>query len=86
MNKFAIVTGASTGIGRATAIELGRNGAIIVLVARKKEKLEKTKRLIEEAGGTGIFFEADLSNIDSINNLKFVKISIYFYFNESSVY
>lgn len=68
-NKFAIVTGASTGIGRATAIELGRNSATIALVARNKEKLEETKRLIEEAGGTGIVFEADLCNIDSINNL-----------------
>ena len=69
MNKFAIVTGASTGIGRATAIELGKSGTTVALVARNKEKLEETKRLIEEAGGTGIVFEADLSNIDSINNL-----------------
>lgn len=68
-NKFAVVTGASTGIGRATAIELGRNGATVALVARNKEKLEETKNLVQEAGGTGIIFEADLSNVDSINNL-----------------
>lgn len=68
-NKFAIVTGASTGIGRATAIELGRNGAIVALVARNKKKLEETKKLIEEAGGKGIIIETDLSNVDSISNL-----------------
>ncbi|MFZ3301400.1 MAG: SDR family oxidoreductase [Microgenomates group bacterium] len=68
-NKFAIVTGASTGIGRATAIELGRNGATVALVARSKEKLEETKRLVKEAGGNGIVFEADLSDINSINSL-----------------
>lgn len=68
-NKFAIVTGASTGIGRATAIELGRNGATVALVARSKQKLEETKKLVEKAGGTAIVFETDLSNIDSINNL-----------------
>lgn len=68
-NKFTVVTGASTGIGRATAIELGRNGSTVALVARNKEKLEETKKLVEEAGGTAIVFEADLSNIDSINNL-----------------
>lgn len=68
-NKFAVVTGASTGIGRATAIELGKSGATVSLVARNKEKLEETKKLIEKVGGTAIIFEADLSNIDSINNL-----------------
>lgn len=67
--KFAIVTGASTGIGRATAIELGRKGAVIALVARNKEKLEETKNLVEEVGGKGIVFEVDLSSVDSINNL-----------------
>src|SRR3989344_255739 len=68
-NKFAVVTGASTGIGMATAIELGKNGATVALVARNKEKLEETKKLVEESDGKGIVFEADLSNIDSINKL-----------------
>lgn len=68
-NRFAIVTGASTGIGKAIAIELGRNGATIALVARRKDKLEETKKLIKDAGGKAIIYKADLSDINSINLL-----------------
>ncbi|MDP2685156.1 MAG: SDR family oxidoreductase [bacterium] len=68
-NKFTVITGASTGIGRATAIELGRSGATVALVARNRKKLEETKRLVEESGGKGIVFEADLGSVDSVNNL-----------------
>lgn len=68
-NKFAVVTGASTGIGRATAIELSKSSGTIALVARNKERLEETKKLVEEVGGTAVVFEADLSSVDSVNNL-----------------
>lgn len=66
-NKFAIVTGASTGIGRAIAIRLGRQGAFIALVARRKKRLDETKGLIEKAGGKAKSFVVDLSKIASIN-------------------
>ena len=68
-DKFAVVTGASTGIGRAMAIELGKQGATVALVARSKDKLEETKKLVEEAGGKGVIFETDLSDINSVNSL-----------------
>ena len=68
-NKFAIVTGASTGIGRAIAIELGKQSAFITLVARRKNKLDETKKAIEKAGGEAKSFVADLSKITSINQL-----------------
>lgn len=68
-DKFSIVTGASTGIGRAISIELGRQGATVALVARRKNRLEETKNLVEKAGGKAIIFEADLSEVSSINSL-----------------
>jgi len=68
-NKFAIVTGASTGIGRATAIQLAKRDAHIALVARTKQKLAETKKLIEAAGGTADIFPTDLANAASINQL-----------------
>lgn len=68
-DKFAVVTGASTGIGRAISIELGKQGAIMALVARRKNRLEETKNLVEKAGGKAIIFEADLSEVNSINSL-----------------
>src|SRR5260221_14127805 len=68
-DKYAIVTGASTGIGRATAIELAKEGAIVGLIARSIDKLEETKRLIEKAGGKAVVFPSDLSNLEQIKKL-----------------
>lgn len=68
-DKYALVTGASTGIGRAIAIELAREGATIGLVARSIDKLEETKRLITEVGGNGVIFPADLSNLQEVDEL-----------------
>ena len=54
-NKFAVVTGASTGIGRLIAIELSKNGIFVGLVARTEERLMETKKQIEEEGGQAKF-------------------------------
>lgn len=67
--KKAIVTGASTGIGRAMATTLVKEGVEVLLVARTRNRLEETKKLIEKEKGVAEIFEADLSNVDSINTL-----------------
>lgn len=58
----ALITGASTGIGRAIAIALGERGYRLALVARSYDGLAETKRLIDEGGGTATVYEVDLSD------------------------
>lgn len=61
MQKTAIVTGASQGIGRATAIRLARDFANVVLVARNADKLEETVREVGKAGAQALTVALDLS-------------------------
>ena len=67
--KTVVVTGASTGIGRATAIEFAKNGDNVLLVARNGEKLDKVKEEIEMLGGKAEVFIADLSSPDGVERL-----------------
>ncbi len=66
--KTAIVTGASTGIGRAIAIALAGDGYKVVLVARTQNRLDETKKLIDQSKGEAKVFVVDLSDIKSINS------------------
>ncbi|THD64347.1 SDR family oxidoreductase [Phenylobacterium sp.] len=56
----AIVTGASQGIGRATAVRLARDFSALVLVARGRENLDETAQLVREAGAEALVIAADL--------------------------
>jgi NAD(P)-dependent dehydrogenase (short-subunit alcohol dehydrogenase family) len=67
--KTVLITGASSGIGKAAALKVARAGGIPLLVARSADKLEETKREIEDAGGTAYAYSADLSDMDSIEGL-----------------
>jgi NAD(P)-dependent dehydrogenase (short-subunit alcohol dehydrogenase family) len=67
--KTVLITGASSGIGRATAIKAGEAGANVLLVARTPEKLEETRVEIEEAGGTAYIHQADLSDIEDVERM-----------------
>jgi NAD(P)-dependent dehydrogenase (short-subunit alcohol dehydrogenase family) len=67
--KVVVITGASSGIGHVTALEVGAAGGVAVLVARSAEKLEETKSEIEEAGGTAAVHPADLSDLDDCDRV-----------------
>jgi NAD(P)-dependent dehydrogenase (short-subunit alcohol dehydrogenase family) len=67
--KVALITGASSGIGKAAAQKIAAAGGIPLLVARSADKLEETKKEIEDAGGTAYTYSADLSDLDSIDGL-----------------
>jgi len=57
----ALVTGASSGIGAATARLLAEHGASVALVARRKDRLEDLAAEIEDSGGTALVVEADIT-------------------------
>ncbi|KKQ64171.1 MAG: short chain dehydrogenase [Candidatus Shapirobacteria bacterium GW2011_GWF1_38_23] len=67
--KYAIVTGASTGIGREVSLELAKNDFEIGLVGRNLDGLIETKEEIEKTGGTAKIYECDLSDIKDITEL-----------------
>jgi NAD(P)-dependent dehydrogenase (short-subunit alcohol dehydrogenase family) len=64
--KTAIVTGASSGIGAATALELGRLGWHVALGARREERLREVAGRVEAAGGRAFVHVLDVSQPDSI--------------------
>ena len=68
-DKVVVVTGASSGIGRATALKLAAAGAKVMLVARGEEKLVETKKEIEAAGGKAWIYTCDVSDMASCDAL-----------------
>ena len=68
-DKIALVTGASKGIGAATALRLAKDGAHVILTARDAKKLEGVEEAIFEAGGSATIAPMDLTDGDSIARL-----------------
>ena len=68
-DKIVLVTGASGGIGSEISNALGKAGAEVILVARKKNSLEKLKEKIVKEGGRAHYFEADLTDEVSVKKL-----------------
>src|SRR5215211_1485851 len=67
--KVAIVTGGSSGIGRATAVALAKQGVKIAIAARRAKEGEETVRLVKEAGSDGVFVKTDVANEDDVKSL-----------------
>ena len=60
--KIAVITGAGSGVGRATAVALASRGAVVGLIGRRSEPLRDTASAIEVAGGRAIVAPADVAN------------------------
>jgi NADP-dependent 3-hydroxy acid dehydrogenase YdfG len=61
----ALVTGASSGIGEATAVALAARGAAVALVARRRDRLEELASQIRDGGGNALVIEADVGSRDA---------------------
>lgn len=67
--RFAVITGASQGIGRTLALAYARAGAEVAVASRNAEKLAEVKQAIEAAGGKAHVIAADLSRMEEIRAL-----------------
>jgi NAD(P)-dependent dehydrogenase (short-subunit alcohol dehydrogenase family) len=67
--KVVLITGASSGIGKAAAVKAADAGATVLLVARSVDKLEETKAEIEAAGGVAHIHRCDMSDVEDIERM-----------------
>jgi len=67
--RVALVTGGSSGIGRATALAFSDEGAKVVVAARRKEEGEETAAMIRNRGGEALFVRTDVSKGEEVEAL-----------------
>jgi NAD(P)-dependent dehydrogenase (short-subunit alcohol dehydrogenase family) len=88
-DEVALVTGGSSGIGRATALAFAAHGAKVVVASRRSEESAETVRLIEAAGGEAFFVKTDVSQAAEVEDMvaqtiaRFGKLN--FAFNNAGV-
>src|SRR5712692_51843 len=75
--KVAIITGGSSGIGKATAVALAKEGARVVIAARRAKESEETLQLVKQAGSDGIFVKTDVANENDVKSLVEKTVNTY---------
>ncbi|KFM17505.1 3-oxoacyl-acyl-carrier-protein reductase FabG, partial [Marine Group I thaumarchaeote SCGC AAA799-P11] len=69
-NKSVLITGASSGIGKQSAIEFAKLGANLILVARRKEKLDELANELEKFNVTVLVCQCDVSNKEQVKEMS----------------
>src|SRR5258708_3203777 len=67
--KSAVITGGGTGIGQAIALSFAREGAQVAVAGRRKEKLDETLSLLQQAGGSALALECDVTSATDTQRL-----------------
>ncbi len=68
-DKVAIVTGSTSGMGRATAVLFAREGAKVVVVGRSEKRAKEVVEQIKNEGNEAIYVIADMTNLDDVRNI-----------------
>ena len=87
--EVALITGGSSGIGRATALAFAAQGAKVVVASRREEQSAETVRMIQAAGGDAVFVKTDVAKADEVETLVAQTIQRYgalnFAFNNAGI-
>lgn len=76
-DKVILITGASSGIGKATATSLAKQGAMVILAARNKEKLQEISEALSQDSNVVKYKQTDVTNIQDVNELAQFAIDTY---------
>ena len=63
---MAVITGASAGVGRATALAFARGGGRVALLARGRDRLESARTEVEATGGNALPIPTDVADADAV--------------------
>lgn len=75
--RTALITGASSGIGRETALALARRGTSVVLAARRKDRIDALAEEIRESGGKALAIQTDVSRVEEVDRLFEIALQQY---------
>ena len=89
MTKIAIITGAGSGLGQATATRLAQEGVTIIVVDMNEKGGNETVEMVQKLGGEAFFIKADVSKVEDVKNYVDVTVEKYgkidYFFNNAGI-